>query len=169
MVADIYKPDLWAGFFSMIGGGVVVLTGLVFIALSLGLEGMIKEATHKYRSINTLAGLTAIFIRCGLILMGGQNHVAVGIEWLITAAIGAAIFLYGFRQAYRFGSKPSMYRLTISMLLYLVEMAGSLVLIRGSLTGLYIASIAMILNIGFMISAAWLLVVGVYNEKIVKA
>jgi len=52
--ADIYKPGLWESFFTMIGGGVAALTGLVFVALSLSLEDMSKEATHKYRSINTL-------------------------------------------------------------------------------------------------------------------
>jgi hypothetical protein len=71
MLADIYKADLWNSFFVMMGGGVAALTGLVFVALSvalsLDLEEIISDATHKYRSINTLAGLTAIFVTCGLV------------------------------------------------------------------------------------------------------
>lgn len=165
MSDDIYKPEIWASFFSMIGGGVVVLTGLVFIALSLGLDDMIKEATHKYRSINTLAGLTVVFVRCGFILMGGQNHEAIGIEWFVTAVVGAIIFLYGFRQAYKFGSQPSKWRLVTGTLLYAVEIGGALILLNGSLAGLYIASIGMVVNIAFMISAAWLLVVGLYGNR----
>ena len=73
MLADIYKPELWDSFFVMVGSGVAALTGLVFVALSVALslnfEGMAKDATHKYRSINTLAGLTAVFVTCGLVLM----------------------------------------------------------------------------------------------------
>lgn len=103
VVADIYKPELWNGFFTMVGGGVAALTGLIFVALSLNLEETTKEATHKYRSINTLAGLTAIFVTCGLVLMPGQDHKVVGTELLLVALIAATIFLYGFRQALSLG------------------------------------------------------------------
>ena len=106
MQADIYNPELWNSFFMMVGGGAAALTGLIFVAMSLKLENMSRDATHKYRSINTLAGLTAVFVGCGLVLMPGQNHQAVGIELLITALIGAIIFLYGFHQAFKFGVSP---------------------------------------------------------------
>jgi modulator of FtsH protease len=169
MIADIYKPELWNNFFVMVGGGVAALTGLVFVALSvalsLNIEGMTKDATHKYRSINTLAGLTAVFVTCGLILMPGQNHQAIGIELVLFALIGATIFLYGFRQAFKFGSHPSKYRLAIGACLYLAELLGALALIFGSIAGLYIAAVAMVCNVAFMISAAWLLVVGVYSAR----
>jgi modulator of FtsH protease len=167
-LTDIYKPELWESFFVMIGGGVAALTGLVFVALSLSLEEMTKEATPKYRSINTLAGLTAVFVRCGLVLMGGQNHTAIAMEWLITASIGVAIFLYGFRQAFKFGSQPSKHRLAIGSSLYLAEITGAIALLAGSLWGLYLAAAAMVLNVAFMISAAWLLVVGVFQANMGK-
>ena len=172
MLADIYKPELWNSFFVMVGGGVAALTGLVFVALSVALslnvEGMTEDATHKYRSINTLAGLTSVFVTCGLVLMPGQNHQAVGAELLLFALIGAVIFLYGFRQAFKFGSHPSKYRLAIGSCLYLAELLGALVLISGSAAGLYVAAAAMVLNVAFMISAAWLLVVGAYSARASK-
>jgi hypothetical protein len=172
MLADIYRPELWNSFFIMVGGGVAALTGLVFVALSVALsiniEDMTKDATHKYRSINTLSGLTAVFVTCGLVLMGGQNHKIVGAELLIFALIGFFVFLYGFRQAFKFGSHPSKQRLAIGSCLYLAEIIGALVLISGSISGLYIAAVAMLLNVAFMISAAWLLVVGVYSARMTK-
>src|SRR5580658_27253 len=141
MLADIYEQELWSNFFVMVGSGVAALTGLVFvalsIALSLNLEDMTKDATHKYRSINTLAGLTAVFVSCGLVLMPGQNHIAVGIELLVIALIGAIIFLYGFHQAFKFGSHPSKQRLVIGSCLYLAELIGALMLIAGFILGLY--------------------------------
>jgi len=167
MQADIYNPELWNNFFLMVGGGAAALTGLIFVALSaamsLNLESVIKDATHKYRSINTLAGLTAIFVVCGLVLMPGQNHIVVGIELLLTALTGAIIFLYGFHQAYKFGSHPSKYRLVIGSSLYLAEVVGALMLISGFILGLYIAAVSIVLIVAFMITAAWLLVVGVYS------
>jgi hypothetical protein len=172
MPADIYKPELWNSFFIMVGGGVAALTGLVFVALSVALsinvEGMTKDATHKYRSINTLAGLTAVFVSCGLVLMPSQNHRAVGLELLIFALMGVTIFLYGFRQAFKFGSHPSRQRLVIGSCIYLAELLGASMLISGSISGLYIAAVAMVTNVAFMISAAWLLVVGVYSARMNK-
>jgi uncharacterized membrane protein len=172
MQADIYKPELWNSFFIMVGGGVAALTGLVFvglsIALSLNLEEMTKDATHKYRSINTLAGLTAVFVSCGLVLMPGQNHRAVGIELSVLAAIGVVLFLHGFRQAFKFGSKPSKERLVIGSCLYIAELIGALVLVSGSLSGLYIAAVSIVMNVAFMISAAWLLVVSVYSARMTE-
>lgn len=172
MLADIYNPDLWSSFFVMIGGGVAALTGLVFVALSvalsLDLADVLNDATHKYRSINTLAGLTAIFVTCGLVLMGGQDHRAIGIELLTVGLIGATIFLYGFRQAYRFESHPSKLRLVIGACLYLAELIGALLLLSGAILGLYIAAVAIIMNIAFMISGAWLLVVGAYSARKAK-
>jgi hypothetical protein len=169
LLADIYKPELWNGFFVMVGGGVAALTGLVFvalsIALSLNLDEMTKDATHKYRSINTLAGLTAVFVTCGLVLMPGQDHRAIGLELLILALAGAATFLYGFRQAFRFGSRPSKQRLVIGTCLYVAEATGAVILLAGSLSGLYVAAVAIVANVAFMISAAWLLVVSVYSAR----
>jgi hypothetical protein len=165
MLADIYKPEVWNSFFTMVGGGAAALTGLIFVAMSLRLEGITKDATHKYRSINTLAGLTAVFVRCGLVLMPGQNHQAVGIEWFIIAFVGEIIFLFGFQQAFKFGSHPSRLRLVIGSCLYIAECIGALMLVTGSLLGLYIASVAVVLNVAFMITAAWLLAVGVYSQE----
>jgi hypothetical protein len=173
MTADIYDPAAWSGFFLMVGGGVAALTGLVFvslsIALSLNLEEMTKDATHKYRSINTLAGLTAVFIGCGLVLMPNQGHVAVGLELLLAATAGVTVYLYGFRQAFRYGSAPSKQRLVLGTCLYAAEIVGTLVLIGGSISGLYVAATAILCNVAFMISAAWLLVVSVYSSRTTPA
>lgn len=169
MIADIYKPDLWNSFFVMVGGGSAALTGLVFvalsIALSLNLEDMTEDATHKYRSVNTLAGLTAVFLTCGLVLMPGQNHKQIGVEVFVVGLIAGLIFLYGFRQAFKFGSQPSRLRLVLGTCLYLAQLIGALILISGSISGLYVAAIAIVANVAFMISAAWLLVVSVYSAR----
>jgi hypothetical protein len=129
---------------------------------------MTKDATHKYRSINTLAGLTAVFVGCGLVLMPGQDHKIVGIEWSVLALSGGAIFLFGFRQAFKYGSKPSKARLVIGTCLYIAELIGAFVLLSGSISGLYIVAVSIVINVAFMISAAWLLVVSVYSARIPK-
>ena len=86
-------------------------------------------------------------------------------ELAVIAFIGAGIFLFGFRQAFRFGSTPSSLRLVIGTCLYLAEVIGALVLVSGSIQGLYVAAGAIVVNVAFMTSAAWLLVVSVYSAK----
>jgi hypothetical protein len=83
----------------------------------------------------------------------------------VIASIGAVSFLYGFRQAFKFEAHPSKQRLIAGSCLYFAALAGALVLILGSMVGLYIAAVAILLNVSFMISAAWLLVVGVYGVR----
>jgi predicted phage tail protein len=43
-----------------------------------------------------------------------------------------------------------------------VEIIGAVVLILGHIAGLYVASAALIVNVAFFISGAWLLMVGVH-------
>jgi hypothetical protein len=43
--------------------------------------------------------------------------------------------------------------------LYLAEIAGAALLVAGYLAGLYLAAVAMVAALAFMITAAWLLVV----------
>jgi hypothetical protein len=83
----------------------------------------------------------------------------------VLALAGAAIFLFGFRQAFKFGSQPSKLRLGIGSGLYFVEALGAIVLLSGSLWGLYVAAVSLVVNVAFMISAAWLLVVSVYTAR----
>jgi hypothetical protein len=103
VTADIYRPDQWHDFFITVGGASAALTGLVFVAMSLNLSVIAQDATHRYRAVGTLAGFSAIFVICGLGVMGGQDHRAVGLEWLIVSAVAAVIYVYGYIQAIRFG------------------------------------------------------------------
>jgi hypothetical protein len=48
---------------------------------------------------------------------------------------------------------------------YLAQIIGSVLLIYGYVAGLYLASAAMVLSFAFFISAAWLLIIGVYVNQ----
>jgi len=165
VVADIYKPKLWSSFFLLVGTGAVTLTGLVFVALSLNLKTISQDTTHRYRAIGTLTGLAAVFMRCALVLMGGQGHKAVGAELLIVSFLAAIVYVTGYVRAFSSGNSPSLTRTISGTALYLAEMMGAAILISGSITGLYIVGIAMVANTCFMITGAWLLVVGVFDDK----
>jgi hypothetical protein len=77
------------------------LAGLVFVAMSINLDVVAQNATHRLRAINMLTGFTAAFIICGLALMGGQSHRAVGTEWFVVATVAALSYVHNYLQAAR--------------------------------------------------------------------
>src|SRR5580698_3080428 len=101
IVADIFRPGQWTDFFLLVGTGAVTLTGLVFVAMSLNLKVIAVDATHRYRAINTLTGLALVFMRCALVLMGAQDHRAIGAELFVVAGVSAAVFVKGYANALR--------------------------------------------------------------------
>ena len=161
--ADIYRPDQWHDYFIAVGGASAALTGLVFVAMSLNLNVITQDPTHRHRAVGTLSGFTAIFVICFLGLMGAQDHRAVGLEWLIVSTAAGVVYVYGYIQALRFGQSSAGLRsprLIAGTTLHVVEIVGAGMLLSGYLAGLYSAAIAMVAILAFMISGAWLLIMG---------
>ena len=69
---------VWHDYFFMVGGGAAALTGLVFVAMTLHLKEIAGQPVHRHRARTILTGFTAVFARCGLVLMGGQSRQAAG-------------------------------------------------------------------------------------------
>jgi hypothetical protein len=158
----------WHEFFVMVGGAAAVLTGLVFVAMSLNLERIVKEITHKSRAIGTLAGFTGVFVICALALAGDQSYQVLGIEWIITAGIAAFIYVNGAFEARKRGRSVvglTLIRLIFGTGLYVIEILGASMLVLGYVEGLYIAAFSMVVLLAYTITGAWLLLVGVEAEK----
>ena len=167
LAADAYRPDQWHDFFITVGGAAAAVTGLVFVALSLNLEVVTRDATHRYRAIGTLMNFAGIFVLCSLALMGGQNHVAIGAEWLIVASSACGVFVHGFLRARSGGSEtnPSLLRTMVGATFYLAQIAGSVVVLFGATAGLYIAAVAMVILGAYSVSGAWLLLVSAHQDE----
>lgn len=135
------------------------------MAMSLNLKVIAFDATHRYRAINTLTGLALVFMRCALVLMGAQNHESIGAELFVIAGISAAIFVKGYTRAIRMSTGLRLSRIVGGSLVHLAELIGAAVFFLGYLSGLYIAALAIVSNTCYMITAAWLLVIGVFDPK----
>jgi hypothetical protein len=166
IAGDIFRPEQWTDFFLLVGTGAVTLTGLVFVAMSLNLKVIAVDATHRYRAINTLTGLTLVFMRCALVLMGAQNHGSIGAELFVVSGISAAVFVKGYTRAIRMSNGLTLSRIVGGSFVHLAEMIGAALFFLGHLAGLYIAALAIVTNTCYMITAAWLLVIGVYDQKV---
>jgi hypothetical protein len=166
MVAvDIFRPEQWNDFFLLVGTGAVTLTGLVFVAMSLNLKAIAIDATHRYRAINTLTGLALVFMRCALVLMGAQNHHSIGAELFVVSGLSLAIFYRGYTKAMKMSRGLRLSRIVGGSVVHLTEMLGAALFFFGHLAGLYIAAVAMVTNTCYMITAAWLLVMGVVEQQ----
>ena len=155
-------------FFVMVGGGSAALAGLVFVALAINPDAIIRNTTHRNRAINMLSGFSAIFMACGLALIGDQPPWALGLEWLVLWIIATAIFVRGYVVAIRSGMSSiglTAPRLGGGTICYLAEVAGAALLIFGNVAGLYVSAVATIVLFAFLISGAWLLIVGVYEGQ----
>jgi hypothetical protein len=156
----------------MVGGGAAALTGLVFVALSLNLDVVARDSTHRNRAIGTLAGFTAVFMICALALMGGQSHVAVGIEWMVIATLAGAVSIRGYVHAQRTGGGPralSLGRVIVGSACYAIEVVGAAIFAFGHVAGLYMASVAMVTYFAILISGAWLLILASYFDRTTPA
>jgi len=152
----------------MVGGGAAALTGLVFVAMSLNLEGVTQDFTHRNRAVGTLTGFTYAFILSGLALMGEQNNLILGIEWLALSTVAGIVYLGGYVHAVRQGGSRaglSLARTLFGTMCFLAQIVGSVLLMLGYIAGLYLAAGGMMVFFASLISGAWLLLVGICDEK----
>jgi len=171
IASDAYRPDQWHDFLIMLGGASATLAGLVFVALSLNLGALMDDATHRYRAIGTLSNFGGIFVVCAFALMGGQNHVAVGTEWLLVSGAAGVVYISGYLRARTGGGSRttlSVLRTMTGAALYAGQVVGSAVLIAGYTAGLYVAAGAIVVLAAYSVSGAWLLLVGVHEGQRVR-
>ena len=115
-----------------------------------------------------LTGFTAIFMASGIALIGNQSPGVLGFEWLVLWLIATVIFIRGYVVAIRSGMSSiglNTPRLAGGTICYLAEVISAIFLILGHSSGLYIAAIAIIILFAFLISGAWLLMIGIYEDR----
>ena len=161
----MYDPSIWRDFFVMVGGGAAALTGLVFVAMTLHLEDIVHHPVHRHRARTILTGLTAVFLRCGLVLMGGQSGRAVAIELFAVLIVVEVILYRSIREAIQSANSGVLLRTIGSFACLLTEQVGAVALFLGAAWGLYIVGVGMMASFVFMVTGAWLLLVGVESEQ----
>jgi len=164
---EVYNPEQWNNFFLLVGTGSATLAGLVFVAMTINLKGVAKDATHRYRAINMLNGFTSVFIISSLALMGHQTYHTLGVEWFIVSLFATVVNTNGYMQAFKLRGSLyalSLFRMAGGSACYLGQIIGSLLLFSGSKAGIYTSAIALIANFYFFVSGSWLLIVGTLHN-----
>ncbi len=182
----MFDAPLWRDYFVMVGGGGAALTGLVFVAMSQHLTDIASNPTHRHRARTILTALTAVFVRCALVLMGGQTARAVGVE-IFVVIVGVEVTVFrSLNEALRGSGVPQrgvlfrslnealrpsgaaqrgvLFRTLGYAACLIIEQTGAAILFFGHAWGLYAVGAGMMTSFLFIVSGAWLLLVGVDSE-----
>ncbi|HEV7616109.1 MAG TPA: hypothetical protein VGO36_07750 [Solirubrobacterales bacterium] len=87
-----YDPAEWSDLFVACAGASAALAGLVFVAVSINIERILKFSGLPERALETILLLLVVLLVSIVGLVPGQSHVALGVELLaVGLAIGATI------------------------------------------------------------------------------
>lgn len=83
----------WSELYVMAGGAAAALAGLIFVAVSLNSEIILKERSLPGLAIRTLGMLIAVVLLCVFGLIPGQEPWMLGLELLILGVVLEGISL----------------------------------------------------------------------------
>ncbi len=134
-----YNPLVWHDFFMGTIGAAAALTGLLFVAISINLEQILKYPQLPGRAAGTLGILVSALVVSGFALAPGQGTRGLGIEIGVVGAIVAVQCLWVARGKGRPG-EPKLWKFSHLATLLLPGLAfvvGGMSLIAGGAGGLY--------------------------------
>jgi hypothetical protein len=92
-VSTAYAPEQWKDLFVAVAGASAALAGLLFVAVSINVERIVKYEGLPERGIEALAMLLVPLVASIAGLLPGQGHVAFGVELAVIAAVLVAVLL----------------------------------------------------------------------------
>jgi hypothetical protein len=101
--------------------------------------------------------------------MAGQSAQAVAVELFGVLVVVEAILYRSIRQAARDADRSVLWRALGSFACLVLEQAGAVILFFGGGWGLYVVGLGMMSSFVFMVSGAWLLLVGVGVQEAAEA
>jgi MFS-type transporter involved in bile tolerance (Atg22 family) len=163
-VSTAYAPEQWHDLFVAVAGASAALAGLLFVAVSINVERIVKYEGLPERGIEALAMLLVPLIVSIAALLPGQGHLVLGIELLAIAValIGVMMSLPVAPRLPDGIETPPRYLLSRQA----VRLSGTVLLLIGALAelfavagGLYwVAGAIVVLILGAVINA-WVLLV----------
>lgn len=153
----------WHDLLVAIAGASAALTGLLFVGLSINLDTILTFPNLPDRAAIALVLLSAILIISTVLLIPNQTLFACGVEvffvslcaWLIILQKGVLIF----KKIDKKFTYKQLIRFLFDMLASLLYLAGSIILLNGSIDGIYLIVISFILGLIKSLTDAWVLLV----------
>jgi peptidoglycan/LPS O-acetylase OafA/YrhL len=157
-----YDPTEWHDLFVATAGASAALAGLVFVAVSINIERILKYPGLPERALETILLLLGALLVSIVGLIPAQSHVALGVELLLVSlAIGGVIAALPATHA---TEEPEPRSWLLSR--WAVRLAGTVPLILGGVSvlvssggGLYWIAGGIVFAIVGAVSNAWVLLV----------
>ena len=156
-----YSALTWHDFFMGTIGAAAALTGLLFVAISINLEHILKYPQLPGRAAGTLGILVSALVVSGLALAPGQGNRVLGIEIAATGAIVAVLAIWVFHGK-ETPDQPTSWQIEHLATLLLPSIAlivGGASLAEGKGGGLYWVFAAILLAFVSASINAWVLLV----------
>jgi hypothetical protein len=156
-----FTPTEWHDFFVGTIGASAALTGLLFVAISINLQQILKYPELPGRAAGTLGILVCSLVVSGFALAPGQGNRTLGLEiaGAGVAVIVQAIWVTRLRRASGEQRSWAVEHLVSMLLPSLALVAGGLSLITSGGGGLYWVLAAILLGFVVVSVNAWVLLV----------
>lgn len=159
-----YDPAPWQNFYVMTGGAAAALTGLLFVAMSLHAQTIMRNRFYRSRAIGTLTSLASQLLLAGAVLIPGQSVTALGIEVEVTALFFLGMTIRAvLTRGPETGAEPMTWARRIAELVggaiwnVLFNAAGISLLVRAG-GGFYLLAAVMFFMFAWNIYVAWVLI-----------
>jgi hypothetical protein len=156
-----FHPLVWHDYFVAALGASAGLTGLVFVAMSINLQEILKYPRLPGRAAGTLGVLLSILVVSCFALAPGQSLTVLGIEVLVTGVMVTAQAAW-VSTVHRSSGDPRTWTLTPLLTLTIPGLAligGGLSLMAGGGGGFYWLLAATVLAFAAAAFNAWVLLV----------
>ncbi len=162
----------WHDFFLATAGAAAVLTGLVFVGLSISLSEILSNPTYGLsgRALEALVLLMAVLIVTSLLLVPGQGTVLAGVEvlavgaadWLAIVAIHL-LQLRNWRSLEAYIRWNLVGRIVMGQAATLSFVGAGVAVLNWGIGGLYWLVAGVILSFVLAVAEAWVLLVEIHR------
>lgn len=156
-----YETDHWHDLFVMTGGAAAALAGLIFVAVSLNHEQILKAPVLPPLAAQTLTLLIGLVLQGALVLTPSQPPAALGVEVLVLGVVILVVVVTSIVRTPSKGSRLSwrLSRLTLGVLATLPGPIGGVSVILGVGGGLYWLLAGIFTTLIVAVYYAWILLI----------
>ncbi len=160
-----YDPAAWRDLYTFVGGAAAVLTGLIFVAVSLHLRPVVADRWLRGRAESSLLALMTVVLISGAVLVPGQPVPALGVEIGVVVLASPIHSIRGLRHLPRTRRAGPATELTVGLIGSIVGVLAAISLVAHWGGGLWLLLPGGAIALASSVWNAWRLMVDVAEER----